>query len=115
MAILSGGRKGPKISGGRSRSADKRVPREVPVYKIAEQLEWRVDCLRNRLIAGTFTMTNLREWEELNKILYFPSVTNRLLVLNQRFQAQFADLAFTRNEEAKLALATRAPKKRKAA
>ena len=65
MAVLSGGRKGPKTNGGRSHSQDKRVPREASEGKKFLQLSWRIECLKTRMRNGTATAKNIREFDKI--------------------------------------------------
>jgi hypothetical protein len=50
-----------RTNGGRSHSRDARPPRVASSLKIQDQLYWRRNCLKERLLLGTLTDKNLIE------------------------------------------------------
>lgn len=81
MAIMSGGRKGPKMNGGRSHSQHKHGPREASPQKKRHQLEWRIKQLLARIHNKTFNHKNLRELESLAK--------TEVILLAEEVRAEF--------------------------
>lgn len=99
MAIMSGGRKGPKINGGKSKSPDRRKPRVAPVAKKVDQAEWRLTQIESRLIHGTFTLKNLKE---LNNLASFREedvinyhIVNLAGALRKKYPAQIDEVSMT--------------------